>query len=97
MCGSISTTSGFKAAVNAMVSAKLLAVPITSIPSSFLSNCLMADRMTSLPSTNSTFIDITASGLTESDVSSMRTGGKSSEQIGRHQWCHQLNLKDVHL
>jgi hypothetical protein len=28
----------------------------------------MAKRMTSLPSTNSTFIDITTSELTESDV-----------------------------
>src|ERR1700720_884275 len=71
MWGSISKASGFKAAVRTRVSAKLVAVPITSIPSSFLSNCLMAERMTSLASTNSTFMDITASGLTESDVSSM--------------------------
>src|ERR1700693_5585418 len=96
MWGSISKTSGFKAAVSTRASAKLVAVPITSIPSSFLSNCLMAERMTSLPSTNSTFIDITASGLTESDVSSIGLlGGRILEQIGRRQWCHQSSLKDV--
>src|ERR1700681_2245087 len=98
MWGSISKTSGFKAAVSAIDSAKLVAVPITSIPSSFLSNCLMAERMTSLPSTNSTFIGITTSGLTESDVSSMGLlGGRGFEQIGRRQWCHQSSLRDVQL
>src|ERR1700675_1161371 len=70
MWGSMSKTSGFKAEVRATASATLVAVPTTSMPSSFLSSCLMAERMTSLPSTNSNFIDITTSGLTESDVSS---------------------------
>src|SRR5450631_2935763 len=74
MCRSMSKTSGFRAAVSARASAKLMAVPTTSIPSSFVSNCLMAARMTSLSSTNSNFIDITASGLTESDVSSIACG-----------------------
>src|SRR3984893_16298874 len=98
MWGSMSKTSGFKAAVSARVSAKLVAVPITSMPSSFLSICLMAERMTSLPSTKSNFIDITASGLTESDVSSIGLlGGRVFEQIGRRQWCHQSRLKDVRL
>src|ERR1700730_6639327 len=98
MCGSMSKTSGFKAAVNTIVSAKLVAVPITSTPSSFLSNRLMSERMTSLPSTKSTFIDITASELSESDVSSMGLmGGREFEQIGRRQWCHQSSLKDVRL